>query len=180
MGIIYIFTFPNGKQYVGQTVDTIKRFSSHRKRTGQVVDNAIQKYSWKNVKKELLFCHDEYLDWMEEEWIRELNSLAPDGYNLDTGGGVNRNITEIARQHLSESHKGQHSSPATEYKKGQVSTFKGKHHTEEAKIKMRKKRKDFHHTEEWKKKMSERMIGEKNSNFGKHSGKHNNKYIEKV
>lgn len=44
---------------------------------------------------------------------------------------VGYKFTEEQIKHLSESHKGQHSSPATEFKKGQIGSMRGKHFTEE-------------------------------------------------
>jgi len=46
----------------------------------------------------------------------------------------------------SESHKGQHSSVRTEFKKGAISIFKGKHHTKEAKEELSKNHKGMHNS----------------------------------
>lgn len=57
---------------------------------------------------------------------------------------------------------------------------KGKHHTEEAKRKLRESRKGSHHTEEYKIMMSEINKGENNPMFGRHhSDETKNKIAEK-
>ena len=48
-------------------------------------------------------------------------------------------MTLKIKQRLAKTLKGQHHSPKTEFKKGQVSIFKGKHHTKEAIEKLRKR-----------------------------------------
>src|SRR5208337_991003 len=85
MGWIYIFTFPNSKQYVGQTKDLKDRYRGHRNGKDQKVDKAIQKYGWKNVQKIAMKCSNEYLDWIEEEWVKELDSFSK-GYNSTKDG----------------------------------------------------------------------------------------------
>ncbi len=76
-------------------------------------------------------------------------------------------MTEEQRQRLSEAHKGQHSSPKTQFKKGQAPWIKGKHHTEEAKRKMSEANmgkegfwKNKHRSEETKKKLRGVFVSE--------------------
>ena len=44
---------------------------------------------------------DELLDEREIFWIKELNCLAPNGYNLMTGGGVNREFSQVTKDKMS-------------------------------------------------------------------------------
>jgi hypothetical protein len=89
-GIIYKITSPSGKVYVGQTVRSFeKRMQEHRQETSccTFIKRAIDKYG-DGMKYEIVEENvpQEQLDEREIYWIKELNSLAPDGYNLTTGG----------------------------------------------------------------------------------------------
>ena len=90
--IIYLITnLVNGKQYVGQTIRTIEdRWGNHLcKNSGcTAMRRAIEKYG-----KESFEIHEidsaktqSELDSKERFWIRELNTLSPNGYNLTSGG----------------------------------------------------------------------------------------------
>jgi hypothetical protein len=89
-GIIYKITSPSGKVYVGQTVRSFeKRMQEHKdsKSKCSAVKNAIDKYK-DQMKYEIVEDNvpQEQLDEREIHWIKELNSLTPNGYNLNTGG----------------------------------------------------------------------------------------------
>jgi hypothetical protein len=89
-GIIYKITSPSGKVYVGQTIRSFeKRMQEHKdsKSTCSAVKNAIDKYK-DQMKYEIIEANipQEQLDEREIHWIKELNSLRPNGYNLKTGG----------------------------------------------------------------------------------------------
>ena len=89
-GIIYKITSPSGKVYVGQTTRSFeKRMQEHRdsKSKCSAVRNAIDKYK-DQMKYEIIEDNvpQEQLDEREIHWIKELNSLRPNGYNLKTGG----------------------------------------------------------------------------------------------
>ena len=89
-GIIYKITSPSGKVYVGQTIQEFNARikSHHRKDSGcTAISRAIQKYK-NQMKYEIIEDNvpQEQLDEREIHWIKELNSLTPNGYNLNTGG----------------------------------------------------------------------------------------------
>lgn len=87
--LIYKMTFPNGKIYVGQTINWTKRLRQHlssSKKGAYPVSNAIRKYGWENVKTEFVFCPEDKLNDLEIEMIRDLNTMVPNGYNLSPGG----------------------------------------------------------------------------------------------
>jgi len=76
--------------------------------------------------------------------------------------GKSRCHTEETKRKISESLKGKHCSPETEFKKGHVPWIKGRHHTEETKRKMsesHKGRKRAPFSMETRKKMSEAHKG---------------------
>lgn len=97
--IIYLITNKvNGKQYVGQTIHTLEeRWANHcSKNSGCVaLKRAIDKYG-KNVFDKTVIdtaSSRKELDEKEKFWIKALNTMSPNGYNLTTGGD---------RPHLSE------------------------------------------------------------------------------
>jgi group I intron endonuclease len=109
MGYIYILTSPSGKSYIGQTIRPIeKRLEEHRKGQSsgcRAFYNAIQMYGWDNFEKDWYECPDEDLNFDEELLVREIGTLAPNGYNLREGGG-NGKPSEESRQKMSEAHIG--------------------------------------------------------------------------
>lgn len=120
----------NNKCYVGQTITTLEtRFKKHR-HTGNALYNAIKKYGKDNFTiVEIERCiSKEHLDEREEYWIKKLNTLSPNGYNLRTGGRGRFKVSEETRKRISE------------VKQGTKSPFKGKPSgyrcTKEHKLKM--------------------------------------------
>lgn len=108
MGFIYLITDnTNGKQYVGQTVDTIQhRFQRGHIRSakrlqrardekdtkyicyneyfyGSMLSHGIENFSVQMIVE----VNDDELDDMEIYFIKEYNTLRPNGYNLTSGGG---------------------------------------------------------------------------------------------
>jgi group I intron endonuclease len=97
-GIIYKITSPSGKVYVGQTVRSFeKRMQEHRQETSccTSIKRAIDKYG-DQMKYEIIEGNvpHEQLDEREIYWIKELNSLAPHGYNLTTGGQFSKEYSQ--------------------------------------------------------------------------------------
>jgi group I intron endonuclease len=121
MGFIYLIKNKiNEKCYVGQTrMKRIEaRWGSHRrpsKNNKTCIANAVRLYGWNSFEPSVI-CEipNEDLDLRESLEIRERNTIAPNGYNLASGGGVNRIVHPETRVKLS---------------KGRV----GKKHTEETK-----------------------------------------------
>jgi group I intron endonuclease len=112
--------------------------------------SAIKKYGEESFTLSLLPCCPSLLNDLEIETITELNSIAPNGYNLLSGGGCGRVMSAESRAKISKSKKGVKMS-------------------ESARINMRVsnkgKRLGAKHTEETKKKMSiskKQAVGEKN------------------
>jgi len=121
---LYCFTnIINGKQYIGITKQDIqKRWRNgkgYKKPTR--IGGAIRKYGWDNFKKEVLFDNltQEQAIQLEKEYIAKLDTIN-NGYNVQEGGlgGSSGIVSEEIRKRLSISHKGQHNSPKTEFKKG--------------------------------------------------------------
>jgi hypothetical protein len=113
-GIIYKLSFPNNKEYIGQTVQEFqdrlkKHFSAARtcKEGGCVaLNSAIRKYGAANVKHEiLLICNENQLDYYEQKSIELYNTLSPNGYNLMLGGNSNKTMSDTTKAKMSESAK---------------------------------------------------------------------------
>jgi len=106
--IYKITNISNGKIYVGQAVSHILnhkryrpyghegRFRCHiseafstKKNQSHYLNNAIRKYGVTDFMVELIECCElEKADEREIHYIKELNSLFPNGYNLKNGGSV--------------------------------------------------------------------------------------------
>ena len=106
MGLIYKITSPNGKVYTGQTTMSFKlRIWYHKHPSSKCIyiSNAIAKYGDKmiyEIIEENIPC--EKLDQREIFWIKQLNSFAPNGYNLTTGGGRNCKMSTDTKSKMSD------------------------------------------------------------------------------
>lgn len=93
-GVIYRFTFPNGKYYIGQSWNYKERCKSHKSesitRGKSVVYKAIRKHGWDNIIKDILTSNlktQEQLDLYEIFWINTYDSRNRSiGYNIAPGG----------------------------------------------------------------------------------------------
>lgn len=129
----------NGKQYVGQTNNFKKRMRSHILGTkSSLIARAINKYGVNNFTFEIVgHYNDESIDEAEVNAIKELNTISPNGYNLESGGCANKKIhpevIEKVRKALTGRIKGPHSE---EHKRKIGEANKGKIITEESRNKM--------------------------------------------
>ncbi len=162
---------PSKKCYIGQTNNVKRRFREHRRATGgcRHVHNAIRKYGWGNFLKVIIEVFDddvseEFIDEREIYWIKEHNTLSPNGYNLDEGGNGPRKLSEETRLKMKIYHKNrppEHQSKITramqerilsEEQKEQcrknltqaVKTWTGQTHTDATKAKMSRGIRDYY------------------------------------
>lgn len=151
-GTIYrISNKTNGKQYIGQTIQTVEQRWKRHLRTAYkskhigALQSAILKYG------EINFCITvletgiksiEALNKLEQLYIKELDTFGKNGYNLTTGG-EGYTVSDETRKKLSQ--------------------YKGRRHTEKTKNILRSKAIGRLHTEETKKKLSQNLIGNKYS-----------------
>lgn len=118
-GIIYCYTnIVNGKKYVGQTIQPKQRHYQHfwRPRLDDhhnYFHNAIAKYGKEVWKYEVLFETNgtredvkRALNEKERFYIQELNTLYPNGYNMNDGGDSPTKVIDEVRQLISEKQKG--------------------------------------------------------------------------
>jgi len=109
--LVYKHTSPSGKSYIGITNNYSMRCNNHRRTTAcPAIAAAIRKYGWDNFTHEILqenLTLDE-ANTMEQQFIKEHNTLYPNGYNLTTGGKVGKKFphTEERKRAVSEKLKG--------------------------------------------------------------------------
>jgi group I intron endonuclease len=157
MGVIYKITNPNGRIYVGKTINLKERISCYVNgctKQQPIIHRSIAKYGWKNHKFEILFeMEDTLLNDMEMVMIKKYNSFHGNnkmGMNLTLGGegisGFKHRKESIEKMSINSS---------------------GKKHTEETKKKISKAGIGRVFSIETRLKNSLRQIGEKNHRYGK-------------
>jgi group I intron endonuclease len=112
-GSIYIITnITTGKQYIGQTINSvIHRFKEHcltDRRYKSALQEAIIKYGKKNFAVDELYISfdKENLNQMEQFFIQLFNTMIPNGYNLRTGGNQNGHCSDELKAKISQSKTG--------------------------------------------------------------------------
>lgn len=92
---IYKLTSPSGKCYIGQSLNLEKRFKQYKHKACKnqnFLYNALVKYGWENFKVDILWSTTDdtnivdILNDMEKDFIYLYDSIAPNGYNLRSGG----------------------------------------------------------------------------------------------
>jgi group I intron endonuclease len=127
---VYCFTNSiNNKKYIGITSDIKRRFKQHKgiRSRAVVFCLAIKKYGFENFKfeilKENLTLEDAKL--FEIQFIQELNSMVPNGYNRTKGGDSSVKHTIATIEKIKEKNR--------LYRLNNPDPRKGKQHTEETK-----------------------------------------------
>jgi group I intron endonuclease len=193
-GCIYAIVFPNGKVYIGQTIqEPIKRFNAHiaeairnsSQSYHSKVANAIRKYKneiYLDVLYDRVPSYD--LDFLERRTIYFYDSVN-NGYNILTGGNSNKSFkhTEQTKQKLKIAHLGKKLSASHKDKISQSlkknPPWLGRKHTEESKkkISLNHGMKGKKHTLESLQKISFHSKGSSNPMYGK---THSPETIEKM
>lgn len=137
-GKIYCLTSPSGKSYIGQTTRKLsKRMYEHQNKPEcLLIYNAIHKYKLENFRYQILFESNDVdaLDDMEIFYIKYRNTLAPNGYNVRTGGAKGSRHCQESRERMKLSKLGEKNpnfgKPRTEQTKMRISLAKkgSKHH----------------------------------------------------
>lgn len=186
----------NGKSYIGQTIrKPERRMYEHFyvSEKSPYLKNAIAKYGKENFVFEILHeVFDFMLDDLEIQEIAKHNTLAPNGYNLESGGNAKKQVSELTRQKLSKANKGRKMSlearrKMSESTKGQKAWNKGKKHTLETRKKIaksligKKRMKGHRHSAETRQKMSDSTKGKNHHMYGKsHSDETRRKISESL
>lgn len=94
---VYSLVFPNGKRYVGKTKNLGSRVKLYVDYGGNVeLSKAIEEFGIDSIELEVLQevkCRNEVdlelcLGILEIKYIRELNTVSPNGYNISLGGEI--------------------------------------------------------------------------------------------
>ena len=176
LNYLYIYYTENmitNKGYVGQHASNDENDKKYLG-SGILISKSIKKYGRENFKKEIIeYCENEnQLNEKEEFWIKEKNTLYPNGYNISASGYRN------GTRSVEPWNKGKHGIYSKEtiekmtkkLKKINVKGRKGIPRSEECKRKIGEKNKinslgkrngmyGKHHTKESRKKMSESAKG---------------------
>ena len=87
---IYKFTNKtNGKSYIGQSVDIQRRYKEHKSQRNEntLFHKAIDEYGFDNFDFSIIeICNISELNWKEVFYIKEYQTLFPNGYNISEGG----------------------------------------------------------------------------------------------
>ena len=89
-GVVYlIWNMVNGKKYVGQTIQPLKRRFKNHVYANTAIGNAMHKYGLENFRYGVIksCASKEELDYWEIFFIAALKSKSPYGYRSDSGEG---------------------------------------------------------------------------------------------
>jgi len=181
-GIYCIKNSMNNMLYIGQSINIEKRIVKHKRKLliGKHENIYLQRV-WNKYGKDnfeffsLESCDKSSLDEQEIYYINLFDSMYPKGYNLNTGGNLNKEISEEVRNKIGRGNKGKTLSDETKRKisigiSGKNNGMYGKHQSEESKRKSSESHKGqspwnkgIPTPEEIKKKISEATIGRKPS-----------------
>lgn len=114
---IYKWTSPNGKSYIGQSINLERRkqdfinnelYTTNNECSLTVIDKARKKYpDFEQWYYEILeYCEPNELNDREQFYIN-LYDTFKNGYNQTSGGGQNFEISDETRKKISDSHKGE-------------------------------------------------------------------------
>ena len=151
---IYIRTYPDGMQYVGQTVNAKGRQRDNRK-SSVPVEIANRKFKGRVKTQVLLICEDYEADYYERKVIEVYGTLWPNGYNMQSGGNKGYQVCEETGRKISEAMK------------GDKHPNYGKKNSDETRRKMSVALKGRKHSDETRQKISDTMKGTKNPFYGK-------------
>jgi hypothetical protein len=170
MVIYKITNLVNGKVYVGKRAYSKEKFlKSYYYGSGKYITLAIKKYGKWNFSKEVIEeCESlEDMGKREKYWIKELDTMRPNGYNLCIGGNgaVGYHHTEEWKYEMSKLRRGKKHSE--EWCRRISESNKGKKRSEEIREKMRKSHLGIPLSEKHKQGLSKSHRGEKNYWFGK-------------
>lgn len=185
VGIYKIENLCNNKKYIGQSTNVWKRLSVHRSslrggyHENEHLQRAFFKYGEENFSFDVIkITKIKYLDRLEKLYIR-LNKTMDDsyGYNMETGGNLNKIMSKKSRIKMSNFHKGK---KLSEDHKNKISlAFKGEKHPLYGKKGSEAPFWGKKHTIETKRKISQSHKGENHYLYGKNMPKEQKEKISK-
>lgn len=111
-GCLYRLTAPNGKAYIGITVNARKRWWTHnqqatKKNVQTALGAAIRKHGFDSFTKEILVIGEiQYLKELETRAIEAYATRSPQGYNLTAGGDGLFNPSPEVRERMRQAQLG--------------------------------------------------------------------------
>jgi group I intron endonuclease len=175
IGIYCIKNSINNMLYIGQSINIEKRIVKHkRKLLIEKHENIYLQRVWNKYGKDnfeffsLESCDKSLLDEREIYYIGLFDSMYPKGYNLNTGGNSNKEISQEVRNKIGDGNRGKTVSEEAKEKisKNNARWNLGKHLSEETKKRISESHKGqipwnkgIPTPEETKKKISEATIG---------------------
>ena len=177
IGIIYKYTSPSGKIYIGQTTQERRRrktfLNINKRYGGDKIDAARKKYGPSSFSYEVIerikfncsFDATLKLDELESFYIEKYDSYT-NGYNMTLGGYTTRGFkfTEEQRAKMSQARIGKPGTPRTEEEKEAQSVRMKALYKDP---KWREWRREIDSDKEHRKRLSLSLKGEKNGMFGK-------------
>ena len=170
-GVYQIYNTVNGKRYIGSSIHIEQRFKEHlrnlraNKHVNAHLQSAWNKYGEHSFLFNILeYCNIDELDDIERYYINIWNlTNSQYGYNVESGGNLNKTLSTETKRKLSEAHKGKTLSKEIRKKisKNNARYWQGKTHSEETKKKISETQKGKTFSEETRKKMSESRKGKK-------------------
>ena len=137
IGYVYMLESPDGKKYVGRTLDFDRRMKQYesRSRNSSPIQDAVNEIGFANFKK----CILETVEGNREEVVREINKLeaayikrfntTEDGYNVyrfDSRGGKRYHLSDATREKMRKSQTGRKHSEESRAKRAGENAYQGK------------------------------------------------------
>ena len=137
-GIYCYQNIVNGKKYIGQSTDLIRRhqdFWENKRYSGTAFQNAIKKYGKEKFQYTILtHCKPEELNFFERFYIARLKTNNKKyGYNSTSGGDSQYRRTEEANKHSMESWTSERKKKQSDLQTGKKNNFYGHSHDERVK-----------------------------------------------
>ena len=104
-GLIYKYTFDDGRIYIGQTKQSsLKRHKQHCSDNLLYVDKMIRTHDY--FLEIVIEVPIEQLNDLEQYYIAKFDCLYPNGLNFSTGGGVGRKLSDESRKQMRDKKTG--------------------------------------------------------------------------